>query len=172
MLATQLDQIEEFYNSYVFNVSFNEKYADYRFEQIPESAYIVNIHRAFDIIKEFFDNHYNTQPTEFECFEGITFIEETYKSKNISYMIMGKFLDEFVTSYRLHIKFTQKVPDFKKKYVEKIKERQEELAQQEKERKLKEVAEQRKAMNNYNTLKRMRDSLDREYNDNNDYQYN
>ena len=76
-------------------------------------------------------------------------------------MIMGKFLDEFVTSYRLHIKFTQKVPDFKKKYVEKIKERQEELAQQEKERKLKEVAEQRKAMNNYNTLKRMRDSLDR-----------
>ena len=54
MLATQLDQIEEFYNSYVFNVSFNEKYADYRFEQIPESAYIVNIHRAFDIIKRIF----------------------------------------------------------------------------------------------------------------------
>lgn len=161
MIGKQISAMHNFYSEYYNSIIFEEFHNhDYEYEHIDTKEYLSQINTAYNLVKEFYENHYEIKPTEEECIEGVSFLESEYNSKKLSYIIIGKFLDEFIFVYRIMNCINNKYPKYEVKYKDKIKEKLEKAEAEKKQKAIEEIAQQRKSYRDI--LIHMRNMADRE----------
>ena len=166
MTHLQYDYIYKFYSEYHNDIidEYFHPNTDYTIEHISKNDYLQQLKIAIKIVEEFYNRNITEngkRPTEEECENGIEFLIQEFNQSQLSYIIIGKFLDEFIMSYRRYNCLSKSFPKYEEKYKAKLKDKREQQKQEEWAKKVKEVGEQRKK-SNYDMMIHMRNRADRE----------